>query len=256
MTGQGTLLVMRRGKPSMSEAEADRVRAVMRRLLEERYAGNRTSLGKAIGMSQSAVTQIIGTPKKNIAPKNRPSYETATAIARLARLPERFWEGPATAPEEPAPVRAYEIQEQTPLVFSDSEGTDAELRARAAWELVHEDRLPAADVHRIVGDLAFHHGRPVTWYDYYREAKRALRAETRPDKPRLGERSFSEAERILESDDPLFVEEDEDGRLRYSSLPPHQPEREREPTSAEGEEHGGKGGRSARKLPRASKASR
>lgn len=71
----------RLGKPSISPSEAKRVREAIERLLAtERYRGNKTKLGKDIGISQPAVTQLLsGT--------NKASIDTAKHVARLEKVP-------------------------------------------------------------------------------------------------------------------------------------------------------------------------
>ncbi|HEV8462111.1 MAG TPA: helix-turn-helix transcriptional regulator [Gaiellaceae bacterium] len=66
----------RAGRPSLPDEDAERIRSELQRTRDEKFAGNATRLAKALGMSQSGVTQIINR-------RNRPSTETAVALAQL-----------------------------------------------------------------------------------------------------------------------------------------------------------------------------
>lgn len=70
------------GGTALSRTTADKVRALMKELLSEKlYKNNRTALGRALGISQPAVTQILA--------GGGVSVETAIAAARLAQLDPR-----------------------------------------------------------------------------------------------------------------------------------------------------------------------
>lgn len=92
------------GKPSLSRAEAERVRVALQRLCDGKYKGNKSALGRAIGRSQPAVTQLLnGT--------NLASLETARLVARLegvdvsSYLDEHATDAPSDEPF-PAKMRA------------------------------------------------------------------------------------------------------------------------------------------------------
>lgn len=81
------------GRPSLPSDAVERVRAAMKRLRDERYEGNVTKLGKALGISQSAVSQLLAD-----VPKNRPSFATTDAVARLLGVSvHELLSGPAEA---------------------------------------------------------------------------------------------------------------------------------------------------------------
>lgn len=71
-----------RGRPSLSESEADAVRSVLRSLRDERYQGNATALARALVVTQSAVSQILSR-------SNKPSYMIATVVAELLGVDTR-----------------------------------------------------------------------------------------------------------------------------------------------------------------------
>lgn len=75
--GSPTVRAVNAGRPELPPAQAARVVAGMRRLRDERYPSN-AALGKALGMSGSAVGQILG-----VGAKNRPSLTTAARVADL-----------------------------------------------------------------------------------------------------------------------------------------------------------------------------
>lgn len=81
--------VAKAGKPSMPDDEAERVRTVMRSLVEERKY-TRTGLAVALGISQPRVSQILGGLGK-------PGYETASKVAEFAGLPDQFWKARVAA---------------------------------------------------------------------------------------------------------------------------------------------------------------
>jgi hypothetical protein len=249
MVMRDTLSVMRRGKPSMTEVEADRVRAIMRQLLAEKYDNNRTSLGKAIGMSQSAVTQILGSPDKDIAPKNRPSSETARVIAELAGLPDRFWETgarvPVAVPATPpaAPERVYESDR-------DANRRGSLLRVR---ELLYS-RFPKRAVDEAIGSSEFIGAENIDElqaFDYFDRLLAAHRFEAKHGRPRLGERVLS----ADEDEPPFMAEEDEHGKVHITSPPPKETSADSR-TESNGDEHRSEHGGAPRKLPRAGKAPR
>ena len=66
----------RTGRPGLSDEHAERVRSVLRHVRNERFDGNSSALGKALGMTQSAISQILSG-------KNGPSYSTVEALAEL-----------------------------------------------------------------------------------------------------------------------------------------------------------------------------
>lgn len=186
---------MKRGKPSLTELEADRVRAVMRRLLAERFGGVKTKLGEAIGLSQPAVTQLIGDPEKDITPKNRPGERTARIVAKMAGLPDRFWESEGdpeqfagravVAPE--LPLRTYKADD---LPYS------AE-RERAVGRLVVEHNWKLSDaIAGVLALLAFAHDvGPVTDEHFVQGALRG----------RAAMRSKAPGERVAKKGDLVGV---------------------------------------------------
>lgn len=60
------------------------MRIVLGGLLARPDIGTKTELGRRLGVSQSAITQILGE-------KNKPYAETARAIGKLAGLHPDFW---------------------------------------------------------------------------------------------------------------------------------------------------------------------
>lgn len=67
------------GRPSLEDEEADRVRDGIRQLLP-RFSGNLTALGRELGVSQPALTQILNG-------NNSPSLPTARRVAQLLQVP-------------------------------------------------------------------------------------------------------------------------------------------------------------------------
>jgi transcriptional regulator with XRE-family HTH domain len=67
------------GRPGLSEAQVEHVRSTLARVRDEHFAGNATATAKALGFTQSGVSQIL-------ARKNRPSYALAEALAAFLRV--------------------------------------------------------------------------------------------------------------------------------------------------------------------------
>jgi DNA-binding transcriptional ArsR family regulator len=157
---------MKRGKPSLTELEADRVRAVMRRLLAERFAGNRTKLAEAIGLSQPAVSQLIGDPEKDITPKNRPGERTARVVAKMAGMTDLFWENDSD-PEELA-SRAVIASEVASRTYEADDLPYSAERERAVGRLVVEHGWKLADaIAGVRALLAFAHDAGVVTDDHF-----------------------------------------------------------------------------------------
>jgi transcriptional regulator with XRE-family HTH domain len=64
------------GRPGITDEQAERVRDVLRWVKKERYADNASALSLGLGMTSSAVSQMLSR-------KNRPSYDTVLLLARL-----------------------------------------------------------------------------------------------------------------------------------------------------------------------------
>ncbi len=108
--------VARPGKPGLTDKEADLVRSALRRLKAERYEDNDTKLGEALGVTQSAVSQMWA--------KNKPSFQTAERAADLLGLPVMELLGKAgrsVEPLDPYPNRARAIQAAKLLGFDEAD---------------------------------------------------------------------------------------------------------------------------------------
>ena len=66
-------MAAKKGKSSMPEENAKHVRAMLNRLLKTRFDGNMSALGKAIGTTGQAVSQILSGD-------NKPGWETAAGL--------------------------------------------------------------------------------------------------------------------------------------------------------------------------------
>ncbi len=71
----------RMGRPKMPEAPAERVREVLRKLLAEKFDGNKAALARALGRSATAVTDLLEA-------NANPSFDSVCKIAALAGCTE------------------------------------------------------------------------------------------------------------------------------------------------------------------------
>ena len=216
---------------------------LVRKAVEGLRAKHRTQkeIADHVGLSQQTVSKILGGAQVGLhAAKKIADRTRAFDLTALLGTGER--------PAEPTPMRIYESDRD-----ADRRGSLARVREKLY------QRYPKRAVDEAIGSSEFIGAESIDELEafaFFDDLLRGQRFEERHGRPRLGERPMGDAERILESGGPLIVNEDEDGTLHYSSLPPHEPEGESEAASGEDEENGGKNRRASRKLPRAGKATR
>jgi transcriptional regulator with XRE-family HTH domain len=112
------------GRPGITDEQADRVRDLLQRLTRERFENNASAFARALGLSSSAISQMISR-------KNRPSYDTVLLLAKYLddAPPEEILAGKARAPSavaDPYPARASAIRR-----IGDMLPADVEARVRA-----------------------------------------------------------------------------------------------------------------------------
>lgn len=91
----------------MPEAPAERVREVLRKLLSERFDGNKAALGRALGRSATAVTDLLEAHAN-------PSFDSVCKIAALAGCTE----GDLFFGDRGAPPLAVDISDPHPNLTS------------------------------------------------------------------------------------------------------------------------------------------
>jgi transcriptional regulator with XRE-family HTH domain len=160
-----------RGRPTITDEEAERVRAEMRRLRDERYDRNEAALGRALGFTQSAVWQVLNH-------RNKPSLRMVRAVAKVLGVqPMELLDGarpPETDERYPPRERAIarlrgllptEVEETVRSMRFSGEGPsetewirlaltrleDHEMRARMTEEEREDERREAR---RQTGELA------------------------------------------------------------------------------------------------------
>lgn len=153
------------GRPGLGPEEAEAVRALLVRVRDERFGGNATACAKALGMSQSAFSQLISR-------KNRPSYTTAQALATLLGVDVADVLSGAAAETAPKSIVADRYQERATAL----------LRLRG---------LLPPEVVELVRSVEVHDDRPLTeieWIElsirYLREHERAAELAARVVVPR------------------------------------------------------------------------
>lgn len=86
------------GRPGITDEQANAVRGLLRQARDARYRGNATQLSLALGLTASAVSQMLSG-------KNRPSYDTVLLLAGFLQVdPGRVLDGTAVV-QEAAPDR-------------------------------------------------------------------------------------------------------------------------------------------------------
>ena len=93
----------RRGPPSLPEPQAARVRTLLAELCQVAFNGNEAALGRAIGLTQSAVWQIRES-------RNRPSIQTVEKIAKVLGVSRRVLTEGKITPEALARQRAARVR--------------------------------------------------------------------------------------------------------------------------------------------------
>lgn len=79
MTDKKTVHATRKaGRPTLPKEVSDRVRTVAIKIIDRDFGGNKTRFGKSIGISQSAVSQLVD--------GGGASLKTAVAVAGLAGI--------------------------------------------------------------------------------------------------------------------------------------------------------------------------
>lgn len=151
--------------PALSVTEAQRFVEQLRIALTGRFGGNQTALAKALGVSQSAVSQLL-------AGKNSPSTDTAKALGKLMGFDYRMLlDDPTASSPTKEPVFAEKI------------------RPRSGWQHLIDEALEiliregySADESRraLEGAQAFRKATDITTQDLVRFS-RALISEERRD---------------------------------------------------------------------------
>jgi transcriptional regulator with XRE-family HTH domain len=92
-----TKMAKKLGKPTLTQAETDRVLDAMRRALRERHSGNQAALARSLKLSPASISNILSGG-------NKPSIDTARALGEDLREDYRQWLDPPTGIVTTQPV--------------------------------------------------------------------------------------------------------------------------------------------------------
>jgi transcriptional regulator with XRE-family HTH domain len=164
-------------------------REIVKRLLRERFDGNREELAKRMGIKLPTLSDIInghkGVGSKSFSGLLRilPTAAAAITSGKMELVDQAF-------AASGAPSRTVEPdvdQLATPELDVDEEAAE-DARGRALLELI-KDGFDPRTASGAIDQIAFDHSvRPVDWRDYYFKAKEMIRKASHPSKT-VGERS-------------------------------------------------------------------